>query len=137
MFWPLIDYPRLTNAVRVEEARYRQLLVEYSETVLRATQEVEDGMTGYLREQDATVFAQNAVAAAENGVKLALVQYREGAVDYQRVLETQRALLSSQNELATRRSSAVTNLIALYKALGGGWEVRQGDPIVEPPILKR
>ena len=54
------------------------------------------------------------------------MQYREGAVDYQRVLDAQRSLLQQQNNLAQSRSSVATNLIALYKALGGGWEARAG-----------
>jgi NodT family efflux transporter outer membrane factor (OMF) lipoprotein len=128
LLWPLLNYKRIRNNVRVEEARFQQAIVEYANTVLRAAQEVEDGIAGYLREQDATVFAQNAVEAASHAVKVAMVQYREGAVDYQRVLDTQRALLESQNQLAEMRSRAVTNLIALYKALGGGWEVRQPQP---------
>src|SRR5262249_62096640 len=70
--------------------------------------------------------------AAAPCIKLALVQHREGAVDYQRVLDTQRELLGSQNRLASTRSESVTDLIALYKALGGGWELRQGDPVVTP-----
>lgn len=130
MFWPILNFKRIRNNVRVEDARFQQTLVLYVNTVLTAAQEVEDGMTGYLRQQDAAVFAQNAVTAAESGVRIALVQYREGAVDYQRVLDTQRALLDSQNRLANTRSAAITNLIALYKALGGGWEVRQGDPVI-------
>jgi NodT family efflux transporter outer membrane factor (OMF) lipoprotein len=130
LFWPILNYPRLVNGVRVEDARYEQSLIEYVNTVLTAAQEVDDGMTGYLKQQDSAVFAQNAVTAAELGVKLALVQYREGAVDYQRVLDTERALLDSQNRLTNTKSSAVTNLIALYKALGGGWELRLGEPIV-------
>jgi NodT family efflux transporter outer membrane factor (OMF) lipoprotein len=130
LFWPILDRPQILNSVRVEDARFQQSLVEYVNTVIRAAQEVEDGMIGFLRQQDAAVFAQNAVTAAESSVNLALVQYREGAVDYQRVLDTQRTLLDSQNRLAGTRSSAATDLIALYKALGGGWELRQGDPVV-------
>lgn len=130
LFWPILNYPRIVNNVRVEDARFQQSLVDYVNTVLRAAQEVEDGMTGFLRAQDAAVFAQNAVTAAELSVNLALVQYREGAVDYQRVIDTQRTLLDSQDRLTDTRSSAVTNLIALYKALGGGWQVRQDDPVV-------
>lgn len=130
LFWPILNYPRILNNVRAEDARFRQSLVEYMNTVLRAAQEVEDGMTGFLKEQDAAVFAQHAVTAAELAEKLALVQYREGAVDYQRVLDTQRVLLESQNRLTDTHSSSATNLIALSKALGGGWELRRGDPIV-------
>ena len=74
---------------------------------------------------------QNAVTAARRSVELAFVQYREGAVDYQRVLDAQRSLLAGAEQAgpdALRRSR--TNLIALYKALGGGWELRQGQPVV-------
>lgn len=130
LLWPILYYPQLRNNVRVQDARFQQALVEYVNTVLQAAREVEDGMTGYLRQQDAAAFEENAVTAAESSVRLALVQYREGAVDFQRVLDSQRALLDSQNRLASTRSSAVTELIALYKALGGGWELRQGNPVV-------
>lgn len=132
VFWPILSYRQLRNNVRAEDARFQQSLVAYVSTVLQAAREVEDGMIGFLRRQDAAVFERNAVTAAETSVRLALVQYREGAVDYQRVLATQRALLDSQDRLAGTRSEAVTDLIALYKALGGGWEPRQGDPVVTP-----
>jgi outer membrane protein TolC len=124
LFWPLFNYPRILNNVRVEDARFQQALVQYVNTVLTAAREVEDEVTGFLRQEDAAVFAQNAVKAAERAVELSLVQYREGATDFQRVLDSQRVLLESQNRLVETRSSAVTDLIALYKALGGGWELR-------------
>jgi outer membrane protein TolC len=130
LFYPILSYPRIMNNVRVEDARYQQLLVEYVNTVLVAAQEVEDAMTGYLLQQDAAVFADNAVTSARTAVQLALVQYREGAVDYTRVLDTQRALLDSETRLANTRSAVVTELIALYKALGGGWEPFAGQPVV-------
>ena len=59
-----------------------------------------------------------------------MVQYREGAADFQRVLDAQRSLLQQQNDLAQTASSVATNLIALYKALGGGWELREGQSVV-------
>jgi outer membrane protein TolC len=106
------------------------MLVGYRNTVLKAVQEVEDALTGFVNAQQAAVFIQNAVKAAQRSVELAMTQYREGAVDYQRVLDAQRSLLQQQNSLAQTRSSVATNLIAVYKALGGGWEARQGEPIV-------
>jgi NodT family efflux transporter outer membrane factor (OMF) lipoprotein len=130
LFWPILAYPQILNNVRVQDARLQQLLVDYQNTVLRAAQEVEDGVVGFLREEDAGVFAQNAVNAALSAVKLALVQYREGATDYQRVVDSQRALLNAQNNLARIHSATTTSLIALYKALGGGWELHQGQPVV-------
>jgi len=127
---PLFNYGRLTNSVRVQDARFQQLLVGYRETVLRAAQEVEDALAGFLNSQQAMGFEQSAVAAAQRSVKIAVIEYREGAADYQRVLEAQRSLLQQQNSLAQTSSSVVTNLIALYKALGGGWELRQGQPFM-------
>ena len=128
--WAILNYGRITNNVRVQDARLQQLLVGYQNSVIRAAQEVEDGMTGFLKAEEAAVFAQNAANAAQQSVTLALSQYREGAVDYQRVLDAERSLLEEQNSLAGTRSSAATNLIALYKALGGGWELRKGQPVV-------
>jgi NodT family efflux transporter outer membrane factor (OMF) lipoprotein len=130
IFLPLLNYPRILNNVRVEDARFQQTIFAYQNTVLKAAQEVEDGITGFLHEQEAAVFAQNAVAAAADSVKLSVTQYREGAVDFQRVLDAQRSLLTSQDSLARTRSAVATNLVALYKALGGGWEVRAGQPVV-------
>jgi len=126
--WPFLNYGRLTNGVRVEDARFQQLLVVYRDTMLRAGQEVEDALVGFLNAQQAVAFEQNAVTAAKRSVELALVQYREGATDYQRVLDAQRSLLQEQNTLAQTTGSVATNLVALYKALGGGWEPRAGDP---------
>jgi NodT family efflux transporter outer membrane factor (OMF) lipoprotein len=131
VFWPILRYPKILSNMRVEDARFQQAIVEYRQTVLQAAQEVEDGIIGFLRQQDAAVFARSAVNAAELSVELALVQYREGAVDFQRVIDTQRVLLASQNELLDTRSAVATSLIALYKALGGGWEIRRGRPIVD------
>jgi NodT family efflux transporter outer membrane factor (OMF) lipoprotein len=128
--WPFFNYGRIKNAVRVEDARFQQLLVAYRDTVLKAAQEVEDALTGFLNAQDATVHEQNSVQAAQRSVEIAVTQYREGAVDFQRVLDAQRSLLQEQNSLAQTRSSVAKNLIALYKALGGGWESRVGQPFV-------
>ncbi len=128
--WAFLNYGRITNSVRIEDARFQQSLVSYRDTVLKAAQEVEDALAGFINSQQATVFEQAAVKAAERAVELSLVGYREGATDYQRVLDAQRSLLQEQNRLAQSTSSVATSVIALYKALGGGWESRQAQPVV-------
>lgn len=130
MNWSIFNYGRTKNLVRIQDARFQQLIVNYQNTVLKAAQEVEDGTTGFLNSQESAASEQKAVAAALRSVEIAFVQYREGATDYERVLDAQRTLLLEQNTLAQTRSSIITNLIALYKALGGGWELRLGQPIV-------
>ncbi len=130
LLWPILDYGRTKNNIRVQDARFQQTLVSYHNTVLKAAQEVEDALVGYLKSREALVSAQKAVDAALRSVDLSSVQYREGAVDYQRVLDAQRVLLQVENDLVQTKSSIATNRIALYKALGGGWELRAGQPVV-------
>jgi NodT family efflux transporter outer membrane factor (OMF) lipoprotein len=128
--WPFFSFGRLKNRVRVEDARFQQLLVAYLDTVLRAAQEVEDALTGFLNSRRALVFEEYSVKAAQRSNELALIQYQEGAVDYQRVLDAQRFLLEQENSLTETRSEIAVNLIALYKALGGGWELARGRPFI-------
>jgi NodT family efflux transporter outer membrane factor (OMF) lipoprotein len=130
LIWPILNYGRLKNNIRVQDAQFQQTLVSYYNTVLKAAQEVEDALVGYLKSQEALVSAQKAVEAARRSVDLAIAQYREGAVDYQRVLDAERVQLQVENELTRTQSAIATNRIALYKALGGGWEQRKGDLVV-------
>jgi len=134
LLWTVFNYGRIKNNVRVEDARFQASLVNYQDTVLRAGQEANDALTAFLRSQEAAVFARNAADAAQQSVDLAFVQYREGAVDFQRVLDAQRSLLEEENTLAGIDSSVATNLVALYKALGGGWEMQQNQPYINDSI---
>jgi len=134
LLYPLFNYGRIKNNVRVQDALYQQQLVGYRDAVLKAAQEVEDALSGFLNSQEATLFSEGSVKAAQRSVEISLVQYKEGAVDYQRVLDAQRSLLQEQNSLALTRSSIATNLIALYKSLGGGWEVRQGQAVIPQSV---
>jgi NodT family efflux transporter outer membrane factor (OMF) lipoprotein len=136
IFWPLLSYPRILNNTRIEDARFQQTLLVYQNAVIKAAQEVEDGITGFVKEQEAVVSSEKAVAAAKDAVQLAVTQYREGAMDFQRVLDSQRALLTSQDDLARNQSAVVTNLVALYKALGGGWEPRRTLPAITDEIRR-
>ena len=128
--WAILNYGRLKNNVRVQDARLQQLLVSYQNTVLEAAQEVEDGLVGFLRFQDQAGFLTDSVASAQRSVDLALIQYRDGAVDFQRVLDTQRELLNAQNRLVSSQGNVATSLVSTYKALGGGWEQRLGNEFV-------
>jgi hypothetical protein len=95
---------------------------------------VENGIVGYVKAIEATAVQQGAVIAARRSAELALIQYREGAVDYQRVLLADQTLLQQENSLVSLRSSAATNAVSLYKALGGGWEMSVGQPFVPDDI---
>jgi outer membrane protein TolC len=85
------------------------LLFGYQNSVLKASQEVEDAVVGFIKAQDAAAAQENAVTAARRSVELAFLQYREGATDFLRVLDAERTQLQEENTLARIRSSVVTN----------------------------
>jgi outer membrane protein TolC len=119
----------------VEDARFQELAVDYENTVLEAVQEVEDAMTAFLRSRDEVGFLADAVAAYKSSVALSTRQYKEGDVDFQRVLDAQQNLVLQQDNLVTTTGEVGANLISLYKALGGGWEMRTGNDFV-PGYIK-
>jgi len=132
--WNLFNYGRITNSIRVEDARFQQLAVDYENTVLQALQEVEDAMTAYLRTKDQVAFLADAVAAYKSSVDLSTLQYKEGLVDFQRVLDAQQNLVRQQDNLVATTGDVGLSLISLYKALGGGWEMRAGQDFVPGDI---
>ncbi len=134
--WNLFNYGRIKNRVRVEDARLEQLIVNYKDTVLKAYQEVEDALVGFLRRQEEEGFLVNSVKASRRSVELSQQQYLEGLVDYQRVLDAQRSLSELEDGLSIVTGSVATNLIAIYKALGGGWQIREGQDFVAAEYIE-
>jgi NodT family efflux transporter outer membrane factor (OMF) lipoprotein len=128
--WPILNYGRLTNDVRLQDAAFQELLVGYANTVVTAEQEVENALVGYLRGTEQTNLLAESVAAAQRAVELSLVQYREGATDYTSVLNTQQAKLHEEDLLVNTRAAVALSTIALFKALGGGWILRAGHDFV-------
>jgi NodT family efflux transporter outer membrane factor (OMF) lipoprotein len=128
--WNLFNYGRIKNQVRTQDALLQQLIVNYEDTVLRAQQEVEDSLVGFLGRKEEAGYLLDSVKASQRSVDLSMLQYKEGLVDYQRVLDSQR-FLSNEQDLWTRtRGDAILNLVSLYKALGGGWQIREGKDFV-------
>jgi outer membrane protein TolC len=134
--WNIFNYDRIKNNVRVQDARFQQLLVAYEIIVLNAAREVEDGLVGFLRSQEQVGYLERAVIASQRSVELSLDQYEAGQVDYQRVLNSQMSLLSQQDGLANARGRIATSLVSTYRALGGGWQLHEGDNVVHPSTLE-
>ena len=126
-----LDYNRLTNQVLVQDARFQQLFEQYQDTVLRAARELEDAAIGFAQRRAQVAILEESVQAARRSLDIADVQYREGLVDFQRVLDSQRALFSQQERLVTTRGGVAQSLIDLYKAMGGGWQPGRSMPIVD------
>ncbi len=132
--WPIFNYGRLRNNERVQDARFQQAALNYQNTVLEAAREVEDALAAYLRSQTRVGLLNDSVVDGTRSVDLALVQYRQGSVTYQRVLDTQRFLVQQEDQLTRTKGDVALNLIATYKALGGGWELPDGSTVLKPSV---
>ena len=122
--WNILNYGRIKNNVRAEDARFQQAVLNYRDTVLRANEEVENGIVAYLNEQDRVKSLDKSTRAATRSVELAMLQYQKGLIAYQPLLDSERALVQQEDALAESRGSVGMNLVAVYKALGGGWQAR-------------
>ncbi len=116
--------------MRVQDARYQEAIVEYQQTVLKAYRETQDALVAFLKAKVELVYLARATAAAKKAATIALDQYKQGTADYSRVLNTQTAVLHTEQRLTQVRAAVVTNLIAIYKALGGGWEPGSNGPFL-------
>jgi outer membrane protein TolC len=133
--WPVLNYGRIRNNIRVQDARLQQALVAYQQSVLEAAQEVDDAMVSLAGAQAQKAILVEGVVSAQRSNDLSMLQYKEGFSGYQRVLDAQKSLFSQQNRYASSQGQAVQSVVQLYKALGGGWEVRDGKPFVDENTL--
>jgi outer membrane protein, multidrug efflux system len=121
--WNILNFGRVRNNIAAQEARLEQTIAGYREAVLEAGAEVESSLSTLAREREREERLRLAVASAGDARHVAEIQYREGAVAFQSLLDTQRVLVRVQDEHAAARGRIAVAAVALYKALGGGWEV--------------
>ncbi|NOX56706.1 MAG: efflux transporter outer membrane subunit [Planctomycetes bacterium] len=126
--WNILNYGRIVNNVRANEAQFYKLVVDYQNTVLTAAREVEDAIVSYLKEKQRVQNLEESAKAAARAVELATTQYRQGKINFQPVVYMQQLLAARQDELAASRGAVDASAIAVYKALGGGWQARFAGP---------
>jgi len=122
--WNILHYGRVRNRIRAEDAKFQQAVLAYRNTVLAANKEAEDAIVAYLREQTRIESLDAAEQDTRRALELGLLLYQQGVVDYQRVLDAQRALVLRQDALAESQGNIALSLVAVYKAMGGGWSAR-------------
>jgi len=131
LVWNVFDHGRLSNQVLVQDARFQQLYEQYQDVLLRAARELDDAASGFAYTRAQVGILRDTVKAARRSLDIATVQYREGLVDFQRVLDSQRALFSAQESLVASQGGVVQYLIAVYKAMGGGWHAGRSRPVLD------
>jgi multidrug efflux system outer membrane protein len=120
--WQIFQGGAIVSNVRVQKALRDQAFITYQKAVLAAFQDVEDGLIAFAKEQQHHKALTDAVVANRKAVDLSLLLYTEGQIDFLNVAVAQELLYASENALVQSETSIVTDLIVLYKALGGGWE---------------
>jgi len=134
--WNVLNYGQITNNVRVQDAKFQELLIDYQNTVLKAQQEVENGIAIFVHSRVQAEFLKQSVAAAEGALNIAMIQYRQGITDFTTVLTAEQNLYQAQNNLALATENIALGLITTYRALGGGWEIRKDRDFVPADTLQ-
>ena len=128
--WPVLNYGQITNNVRVQDARLQGLLMAYRNTVLNAQREVENGLAAFLQGRLQVDLLRRSVAAANSALRVAMDQYLLGTRDFTTVLTAEQNLYQAESSLATASGSVSVGLASVYRSLGGGWQIREGDEFV-------
>jgi NodT family efflux transporter outer membrane factor (OMF) lipoprotein len=142
--WNILNYGRIVNGVRLQDAHFQELLAAYQNSVLLANQDVENGIITFLRAQLRTQLQQEAVDNSRAAVDVVLRQLEAGTVDFTTLTQVEQTLVVQEDVLAQAQGEIVTGLIQVYRALGGGWQIRLRGcnealppPGVAPPAWKR
>ncbi|MHC5002319.1 MAG: TolC family protein, partial [Planctomycetota bacterium] len=128
--WPILNYGRIQNNVRAQDAEFQAAIIDYRSAVLAAAQEVESGLASFLGTQEQSVHLAESVRQSRRSLELSTIRYLEGSSTFTRVLDSQEQLRQVQGLLALTQGDVAQSLIATYKALGGGWEIRRGMNIL-------
>jgi outer membrane protein, multidrug efflux system len=128
--WGIFDYGNVQARIGAAKWRKEGALLRYEQTVLQALEETENSLITHARARDRLVHDEAAVRAGQTAAGLARVRYENGASDLLQVLTAERTLLESEDRLARSRTEAATSLIAVYKALGGGWDSAERAEVI-------
>jgi len=125
--WQIFTAGRISSNIELQKALQQESLLAYQKTVLTALQDVENALVAYAKQHERRKNLVDAVAANRKAVVLATQLYTQGQTDFLNVLDAQRSLFVSEDSLVQNTCNLSTDLVALYKALGGGWDSDTSD----------
>ena len=132
--FPIFNYGRLTNQVRVQDAAFQQAVLSYQNTVLAAQEDVENALAAFVYGKRIAAALEQAAVSARRTTALALIQYKEGQVGFTPLLNAYDSQLQVEDALAQSRGQVLLGLISVYRALGGGWQTRAGQGMVSESV---
>jgi NodT family efflux transporter outer membrane factor (OMF) lipoprotein len=122
--WNILNYGRIANNVRLQQAKMQELIASYQSTVLTAGREVQTPLRGFLRSREQANDLGRSVNAAKAALAIGQDQYRVGTIPFNTVFNLETTQVQQQDNLAVAQGNIALNLINVYRALGGGWELR-------------
>jgi NodT family efflux transporter outer membrane factor (OMF) lipoprotein len=128
--WPVLNYGQITNQVRAQDAELQALLLNYKNVVLKAQRDVENGLAGFVQGRRQVADLKQSATAAGNALTVAISEYQLGSRDFTTVLTAEQNLYQAQNNLAVAAGGLTISVVTVYRALGGGWQIRAGHEFV-------
>jgi NodT family efflux transporter outer membrane factor (OMF) lipoprotein len=130
--WDILNYGRIENAIKGQEARFREFMLQYQQIVLAADQDAENAITSLEKSNEKAVILLESVTAARRTVQITYDQYRGGVVDFTPVFLFEQNLTQQEDDLAVAQGNIALSVVGIYRALGGGWEAPP-QPVAVPP----
>jgi len=135
--WNIFQYGRVKNNIRLEDARFQETLTNYNKKVLQAVQEVSNALESYQWYQQQKQLQLNSVNASLRAFNISMIQYENGQITFERLLNSVEKMTRSEDSYALIKGNVANQVVALYKALGGGWEVNTGKPFVSEAHIEQ
>jgi outer membrane protein TolC len=133
VYWPLLDFGALDARIEIADLQTHELLAGYKQAILTAVRQVDDADASYRAQQESLRSLDRALAAARQATQLATERYDRGLTDFLNVLDAEREEFDLEQRHVLARQAAADALVALYKALGGGWPPNEAIPPLRPP----
>lgn len=121
--WNILHFGRICDNIEIHEARFRQAVAAWQQSILAAVREVEDTMVNHNGFMEQRAVIEQAIAADERAVQLSLERYRAGKANFQRVIDAQQQLVNDQQQRFQFQADAMIELVRLFKAAGGDWTI--------------
>jgi NodT family efflux transporter outer membrane factor (OMF) lipoprotein len=128
--WNILNYGQITNNVRLQDATLQQLLINYQNLVLTAQQQVNDAIATFQQSKIQVSYLRRSVRAARAAQRAARDQYEAGATNFTTVLVAEQNVFQAENGLALASGNVALGLVAIYRAIGGGWQIRKDSIFV-------
>jgi len=135
--WNILQYGRIKNQIRIKDALFEQSLVEYNKKLRSAVVELSDALNGYRLTKAQLMVNKKAVNATVRAFNISMAQYNDGLVNYQRLLTSVTNLTRSQDQYAQIKGALATQVMLVYKALGGGWQSSQNRAYLSQKRAKK